>query len=62
MVITSEKQDVFNFKGNKQKFINVLANRLQFAGCTIANTTAITDLLVAQTAVAFAKTKNSSGW
>ena len=59
MVMSSKKQDFLANKTNKQRFINMFANKLQAAGCTVFHATGDADVLIVTTAVESAKTKTT---
>ena len=59
MVMSSKKEDFLANKTNKQRFINMFANKLQAAGCTVFHATGDTDILIVMTAVESAKTKTT---
>ncbi|KAK3713979.1 hypothetical protein QZH41_005649 [Actinostola sp. cb2023] len=51
MVITLKKDEFLSNKANKQRFINLLADRLKQAECSILQATGDADLLIVQTAI-----------
>jgi len=56
MVLKSKKDEFLANKSNKQKFINLLSDRLEMAGCTTDHATGdAPDLLIVQTTVTSAK-------
>jgi len=59
MMIQSKKEDFLNNKANKQRFIHYLSNKLERAGCSIDHATHDADVLIVQTAVASAHTKDT---
>ena len=66
MMIQSKKEDFLNNKANKQRFIHYLSNKLERAGCSIDHVTHDADVLIVQTAVGSAQTKDTvllvGGW
>ncbi|XP_031562783.1 uncharacterized protein LOC116298445 [Actinia tenebrosa] len=60
MVISSNKQEFLTNKDNKIKFIDLFANRLQVAGCSVKHATEDADLLITQTAVESASEKTTA--
>ena len=59
MMIQSKKEDFLNNKANKQRFIHYLSDKLERAGCSIDQATHDADVLIVQTAVASAQTKDT---
>jgi len=56
MVLKSKKDEFLANKSNKQKFINLLIDKLEMAGCTTDHATGdAPDLLIVQTTVTSAK-------
>lgn len=49
--MTSKKQDLLANKTNKQKFINIVTNKLLAAGCMVVHATGDADLLIVMMAV-----------
>ena len=58
-MIQSKKEDFLNNKANKQQFIHYLSNKLERVGCSIDHATHDADVLIVQTAVASAQTKDN---
>jgi hypothetical protein len=54
MIIQSKKKDFLANKMNKQRFINMLSDRLETKGCETKHAASDADLLIVQTAVASA--------
>ena len=59
MMIQSKKEDFLNSKANKQRLIHYLSNKLERAGCSIDHATHDADVLIVQTAVGSAQTKDT---
>ena len=59
MMIESKKEDFLNNKANKQRFIHYLSDKLERAGCRIDQATHDADVLIVQTSVASAQTKDT---
>ena len=56
MLISLKKKDFLSNQENKQRFINLLAEKLRIAGCTVFQAPGDADLLIVQTAVQVART------
>ena len=59
MIIQSKKEEFLNNKINKQRFIHYLSDKLEEAGCRTDHSKQDADVLIVQTAVASATTKDT---
>ncbi|XP_076040893.1 uncharacterized protein LOC143025304 [Oratosquilla oratoria] len=59
MIIQSKKEDFLNNKTNKQRFIHFLSDKLERAGCSTEHAKHDADVLIVQTALAFARTRDT---
>ena len=59
MLISLKKKDFLSNQENKQRFINLLAEKLRIAGCNVLQAPGDADLLIVQTAVQEARTRTT---
>ncbi|XP_006815272.1 sulfotransferase 1C3-like [Saccoglossus kowalevskii] len=59
MILTAKKELFLANKENKQRFINMLSEKLQLAGCDVHHAKGDADLLIAQTALTSAESMNT---
>ena len=59
MVFRSKKDEFLSNKVNKQRFIHLVAEKLEREGCITDHAKEDADVLIVQTAIEFAKTKNT---
>ena len=59
MLIPLKKNEFLSNQENKQRFINLLADKLRFAGCSVLQAAGDADLLIVQTAVQAALSHNT---
>ena len=59
MIIQSKKENFLTNKENKQRFIVFLSEKLERAGCTVHHARHDADVLIVQTAIAYARMKDT---
>ena len=59
MVLQSKKEEFLNNKANKQRFIYFVSDKLERAGCSVDHAKDDADVLIVQTAVGSARSKDT---